>query len=99
MPQLGAHRRHVADAAALITDARAQQYWDESDWLGDRYGRVLPTPGAAWDVYLLYGRGIRWTGTQPPRPDYWMHQLEGVKVAPHLDADVLRQHVVQLLKA
>ena len=60
---------------------------------------MLPTPGAAWDVYLLYGRGVQWTGLQPPKPNYWMHQLGGVKAAPHLDADVLREHVEQLLKA
>lgn len=97
VPQLGAHRRHVSGAAALVTDPRAEQYWDESDWLGDAYGRVLPTPGAAWDVYLLYGRGVRWKGVEPPKPDYWMHQLAGVTAAPHLDADILRGRVEQLL--
>ena len=99
IPQLGAHRKHVASAAGLVTDSRAKQYWDEDDWLGDAYGRVLSTPDAAWDVYLLYGRGVTWEQSQPPRPDYWMHQLSGVTSAPHLDADVFRQHVQQLLGA
>jgi hypothetical protein len=82
---------------ALITDPRAQQYWDAGGWLGDAYGRVLQTPGAAWDVYLVYRRGRSWDGILPPKPDYWMHQLSGVINAPHLDPDVLRQHVENLL--
>ena len=83
----------------MVTDPRARQYWDEDDWLGDAYGRVLPTPGPAWDVYLLYGRGVTWEQADPPKPDYWMHQLSGVTIAPHLDADVFRQHVQEELKA
>ena len=98
VPQLGAQRRHVPSGAAVVTDPRAKQYWDAFGWLGDAYERVLGTPGSAWDVYLLYKRGVRWTGTLPPYPDYWMHQLGGVKKAPHLDPDVLRQHVDGLLQ-
>ncbi|MEO9170675.1 MAG: hypothetical protein ABI278_05805 [Candidatus Aquilonibacter sp.] len=97
VPQLGAHRQHVASGAALVTDHRAQQYWDATGWLGDAYGRVLPTPGSAWDVYMLYARGVRWDGLVPPKPTYWMHQLAGVTIAPHLDPTVLQQHVLQLL--
>lgn len=99
MPQLGAQRSNVASGAALVTDSRALQYWDASGWLGDAYGRVLKTPGSAWDVYLLYRRGIRWTGELPPKPDYWMHQLSGVTDAPHLDPAVLLRHVEALLHA
>jgi hypothetical protein len=82
---------------AIVTDSRARQYWDAQGWLDQAYGRVLQTPGPAWDVYLLYSRGSRWNDVLPPRPDYWMHQLGGVKSAPHLDPVVLNQHVEQLL--
>jgi len=99
VPQLGAHREHVPSAARLVTDRRAQQYWDEAGWLGDGYGLVLQTPGPAWDVYLLYGRGRRWDDVLPPKPEYWMHQLSGVTAAPHLDPEVLRQQVERLLHA
>lgn len=83
---------------SLVGDRRARQYWDGGDWLGDAYGRVLHTPGPAWDVYLLYARGRSWTGTLPPSPDYWMQQLAGVTTAPHLDPGVLYQRVEQLLR-
>jgi hypothetical protein len=82
---------------ALVTDPRAKQYWDAHGWLDDAYGRVLRTPGPAWDVYLLFRRGIRWDGALPPAPDYWMHQLGGVTQAPRLDPVVLKQHVEALL--
>jgi hypothetical protein len=88
----------VPDGMSLITDRRARQYWDRAGWLGDAYAKVLSTPGSAWDVYLLYARGRSWNGTLPPSPDYWMHQLVGVSTAPHLDPDVLHQHVEQLLR-
>jgi hypothetical protein len=88
----------VPDGMSLITDRRARQYWDRAGWLGDAYAKVLRTPGSAWDVYLLYARGRSWNGTLPPSPDYWMHQLVGVSTAPHLDPDVLHQHVEQLLR-
>jgi hypothetical protein len=39
------------------------------------YGPILKTPEAAWDVWMLYGRGVRWEGQTPPRPDWWEHQL------------------------
>jgi hypothetical protein len=98
VPQLGARRQNVPFGASLITDRRARQYWDGDGWLGDAYQRVLQTPGSAWDVYLLYARGTRWAGSLPPKPAFWMHQLGGVTNAPSLDPDVLRQHVVELLR-
>ncbi len=99
VPQLGARRQHVASGAALVTDKRAQQYWDGTGWLGDAYQQTLGTPGSAWDVYMLYGRGVRWTEDLPPKPTYWMHQLSGVTSAPHLDPDILKQHTDLLLDA
>lgn len=98
VPQLGAQRLDVRFGMALITDSRAQQYWDAHGWLGEAYGRVLRTPGSAWDVYLLYRRGVRWNGTLPPAPDFWMQQLGGVTSAPRLDPRLLKQHVDALLQ-
>ena len=97
-PELGAHRGNVPEGMALIKDSRALHYWDANEVVGRAYQRTLPTPGPAWDVYLLFRRGVKWIGAMPPRPDYWMHQLSGVTNAPHLDPDILLQHVEQLLR-
>lgn len=80
-----------------MTDPRVRHYWDEKEVLGRAYQRLLPTPGPAWDVYLLFRRGVTWTEQDPPLPDFWMHQLGGVENAPHLDPTVLREHVERLL--
>ena len=98
VPQLDGKPANVPDAASLVPDARVQHYWDSSDDLGNRYGIVLPTPGvSAWDVYMLYRPGILWSGAQPPKPDFWMHQL-GVTTGPHLDPHVFAAHARQLLE-
>ncbi len=84
---------------ALVPDKRARQYWDPGELLGRDYQRILPTPGPAWDVYLLFPRGVQWTAAAPPKPIFWMHQLGGVTNAPRLDPDVFRQHVERSLRA
>lgn len=82
---------------ALIPDPRVRNYWDGGEVVGRAYEALLGTPGPAWDVYLLFRRGVRWHGSVPPKPDFWMHQLGGVTNAPRLDPDVLRAHVEVLL--
>jgi hypothetical protein len=98
VPELGAQPKDVPGGMTLVPDARALHYWDDNEQLGRAYEHILPTPLPAWDVYLLFGRGVRWAGT-PPKPRYWMHQLGGVTGAPRLDPVVLRDHVEQLLHA
>ena len=83
---------------SLVTDPRVRNYWDQNEVLGRAYGASLPTPGPAWDVYLLFRRGVRWTEASPPKPDFWMHQLGGVTSAPHFDPTIFRAHVEALLK-
>jgi hypothetical protein len=39
------------------------------------FRRLLRLPVPAWDVYLLYPRGVQWTGELTPGPAFWMHQL------------------------
>lgn len=81
----------------LIADPRASNYWDPTEALGKAYSRILEIQGGpAWDVYFLYGKGVRWDGSAPPKPAFWMHQL-AVASAPRLDPTVFRQHVEQLL--
>jgi hypothetical protein len=94
-------------SAARHRDPRITHFWDGERALGLSLGRLLalpPTepekPRVAWDAYLLYDRGVRWKrNAPPPAPTFWMHQLWGVdKMAPLLDAPVLRTRVEALLK-
>lgn len=97
VPELGATSANVSGASALVPDPRAHHFWDADERLGRAYQDILPTPAAAWDVYLLFGKGQRWNAGRPPKPAFWMHQLAGVTAAPRFDATVFRDHAVGLL--
>ena len=97
VPELGAHENNVADATRLVPDTRASHYWDPNEALGAAYGHLLPTPAAAWDVYMLFGPDATWPKSGMPMPAYWMHQLGGVTGAPRLDARVFASRAANLL--
>ena len=64
--------------AETIHDARITQGWNENRNVGKLFGETLDLHDIAWDVYLIYKPGIKWEAQQPPRPTFWMHQLQGV---------------------
>ena len=51
--------------------------WDGNREIGKRFAKPLKLTSTAWDVYLVYAAGVKWEGTEPPQPSYWMHQLQG----------------------
>ena len=86
-------------ATRMVPDPRALHYWDESGLTLGAFQTVLGLPEDAWDVYLLYGPSVRWEGDLPPKPDYWMHQLESAEgLAPFLDPDVFAERATALLR-
>jgi hypothetical protein len=99
VPQLGATRDDVGYATKLVPDPRAQHFWDPTNRVGDDLAFVVQTPGAAWDVYLLYGPDAVWPASGGPKPVYWMQQLAGVTNAPRLDGGTFAEHAAALLKA
>jgi hypothetical protein len=89
--------------AGPIDDPRAAHYWDPQRHLPRKLGAALGInaaesipmasgAGAAWDVYLAYGRG----DTDIRAPRFWMHQL-AVSHAPRLDAEEWRRGIGALL--
>jgi hypothetical protein len=97
VPQLAAQRKNVGPATVLVPDPRAKHFWDPSEVVGSKYGRVLGIGYPAWDVYMLFGRGFRWRGADPPKPDFWMHQL-GVTIAPRLEPHEFARRAATLLR-
>jgi hypothetical protein len=67
----------AAEQSATIRDARISRGWNASRDVGKLFGAALDLDEIAWDVYLIYKPGIRWEGEKPPRPTFWMHQLDG----------------------
>ena len=73
--QVGGKERHVGKAAELVPDHRVLHYWDAGQAVGKAFQPILQTPEAAWDVWMLFDRQVRWEGEAPPRPAWWEHQL------------------------
>jgi hypothetical protein len=97
VPKLLGRERHVPKARQTVLDARALHYWDDDSLTMRAVRATLQLPVDAWDVYLLYGPGVRWDGDVPPAPALWMHQLgHGVRGAP-LDADALAARAEAIL--
>jgi hypothetical protein len=74
-------------------DKRASYYKDPDSLAGTLWKNVLElNREIAWDVYLLYGADAQWE-KEPPKPDYWMHQLWGVTNGPTLNEEKLREEL------
>ena len=61
--------------AETLHDTRIVQGWNENRNLGRLFGETLDLRAVAWDVYLVYKPGIRWEEERPPKPTFWLHQL------------------------
>jgi len=81
---------------ARFSDSRVQQFWDQDRILGQLLSQTLNLKAAmAWDVYLVYSPNTIWDAELPPKPNFWMHQLDE---EPSLLLDPARlKHYVQTL--
>ena len=92
VPKVAASERDVANATRYVRDERAKHYWDGEGALLHGYEPALSISEDAWDIYMVYGPDARWEADAPPRPDYWMHQLD-LNSAPKLDAAAFAEKV------
>lgn len=68
-------RQRAVDATFHLPDPRARHFWDKSLEIQRSFSAPLGLKESpAWDVYLVYGPGERWTGAVPA-PDLYMHRL------------------------
>ena len=102
LPMLPSDSRESAGAqAASFVDGRLMQHWDGDRASGNLLAKTLGLKGSAWDVYLLYAPGVKWTGEQPPTPTFWMHQLReesGADQRTCLNPAVFEGKVAELLR-
>lgn len=85
--QLGAAETHVPEATTLLPDPRARHFWDPERLVGRRFQPALGTQEAAWDVWMLFGRGTRWPEGEAPTIGWWEHQLGGMPPELRLDPE------------
>lgn len=85
-------------SGAYLLDPRVRHYWDEQGELKWRYAALLDLPEEqpAWDIYMVFQQGAIWQ-ENPPKPDFWMHQLD-VGTAPTLDPLRLSREIEKLLE-
>lgn len=96
--------RDVPNAARLVHNPNVHNYWNPNGSFGRLLSRAvgLENHGRqvyAWDVWLLYGPGEKWTASGPPRPRLLMHQLSALRGSafPHLDSRTFARRVQDLL--
>jgi len=65
-------------AVILLPGKRVKHYWVHNQDVGELFQPAIDLAGEpAWDVYLVYEPGVKWTDDAPPKPGYFMHQLRG----------------------
>jgi hypothetical protein len=68
----------VISAAGPFTDLRVRHFFDPEKKVGKAIAKSLSWEGRiAWDIYLYYAPGQKWTD-QPPSPVLYAHQLTNV---------------------
>lgn len=91
-------------ACELVTDAGATHFWDAQRVLPAAFAATLDLPAGwpAWDIYMGYAPGIRWSEVQegdgPPQPTFWYHQLGDLALAPRLDGKAFAADVGRLMR-
>ena len=90
----------VPAAMKKLPDPRVSYFWDGKGELAGSYTKVLQLPKGlvAWDVYLAFNREAEWK-TDPPAPDYWMHQLGGLSQERRLDGQKFAEETNKLLQS
>jgi hypothetical protein len=89
------------DSASLFgSTVRVAHYWDDDRALSSRYCDLLGLEergrSVAWDLYLIYEKGARWT-VDPPMPKVWMQQLL-LDDVPELEQTALVGQLRQMLE-
>ena len=98
VPMARGKQTDVAGARDGRDDPRLMHFWDGDRAMMNATRGVLDIDEECWDVYLLYDRDARWDGEAPPKPAFWMHQLESQPSGPTLDAKIFLEHAQALAK-
>jgi len=96
-PAQGRDHDTGAGAASLLLrdDPRAKQFWSESRYAGTAFRRQLGfTASPAWDVFLLFAPGVRWTAEAPAATMMMNNRSPDQEV--HFDAERLAAKIAEI---
>jgi len=86
--------RGARKATTILPDSRIRHYWIAGQQVGEVFKPALGLKDeVAWDVYLVYPAGVEWNGSRPPKPSYYMHQLQELPTGRRLDATTLAAQI------
>jgi hypothetical protein len=92
----------AAQASALLADPRIQQFWSAEHFTSRAFHDAVGAQRTlAWDIFLVFGKGKRWTDA-PPAPDRFMHNQKANEELPKdrlLNAEKLAEEAKDLLTA
>ena len=99
-PKEGARARHVEPAARLVTDERAEIYWDQYSAVADPVDERMQLTGPCAGILMLYGPDAEWTAVEPPEPVYTedAHAREFGRKGPHFNARRFSSIVMEALE-
>jgi len=91
--------RAARKATVLLDDPRVEHFWVSTRDVGKMFQDPIKLSGEpAWDVYLVYPKGVTWHQS-PPEPSYFMHQLGGrLPDESRLDAKKLAERLESTLR-
>ena len=93
IPALGAEAGDIQPTLSLLPGKDVSRYWDPTGTIGRRYRDTLGIQQYAWDVWMIYRPGQHWDQELPPKPDFWMEQLDGLPPERFLDAGTFAKQV------
>lgn len=97
VPALGAAAKDIQPTVGLMPGNYVHRYWDPHGVAGHDFENILGITQFAWDVYMIYGPNQTWSTDLPPKPRFWMHQLNGLSRERFLNADVFADQVQRML--
>lgn len=105
-PVIGGEAKDIPAAANLLKTQIAHHYWNPTGAFGKQMSHALGYwNGWRWvyarDTWLIYSPDAVWSGQDPPRPSFLMHQLGGLdsRRFPRLDGKLFAAQVNSLLTA
>ena len=99
VPKNGARERHVDRVTGVVTDERAQQYWDAHQAVMEPYHQRYSLTGPCTGLFMVFGHEAEWVDDGPPAPAYVedAHAKQYKRQHPQFDGKRFANHVIEML--
>ena len=100
VPKNGAREEHVSRVTGIVTDERAQQYWDGQQAVMQSYHERYELTGPCAGLFMVFGPDAEWGADGPPEPEYVedAHAREYNRRPPQFEAKRFAAYVMEMLR-